>query len=192
MLRGFLSLITLQFPSGTQGHQLDAFSRRPLWEMGLDYDHGTGHGVGHQLLIRENPHQYCQSQHGRWWQAILTIEPGYYLADSHRITLAQVEIVESRPGFCKFASLTLIRWLSRVELDLLGEQEKAWLDAYHQQVREALSQVNGDARSWLEGRRHRFVERIVLAFAGWQLRLARPTIRGFVGRVRRNCHPTIN
>lgn len=60
VLRGFLSLITLQFPSGTQGHQLDAFARRPLWEMGLDYDHGTGHGVGHQLLIHENPHRIAK------------------------------------------------------------------------------------------------------------------------------------
>lgn len=70
VLRGFLSLITLQFPSGTQGHQLDAFARRPLWEMGLDYDHGTGHGVGHQLLIHENPHRIAKrSIRGRWWQA---------------------------------------------------------------------------------------------------------------------------
>ncbi len=60
--------------------------------------------------------------------------------------------MESRPGFCRFASLTLIPIdLSQVELDLLSEQEKAWLDAYHQQVREALSPlVNSDARSWLE------------------------------------------
>ena len=155
VLRGFLSLITLQFPSGTQGHQLDAFARRPLWEMGLDYDHGTGHGVGHQLLIHENPHRIAKKVNP--WPLvagnIMTIEPGYYLGDSHGIRIEnQVEIVESRPGFCKFASLTLIPIdLSQVELDLLSEQEKAWLDAYHQQVREALSpRVNSDARSWLE------------------------------------------
>lgn len=155
VLRGFLSLITLQFPSGTQGHQLDAFARRPLWEMGLDYDHGTGHGVGHQLLIHENPHRIAKKVNP--WPLvagnIMTIEPGYYLGDSHGIRIEnQVEIVESRPGFCKFASLTLIPIdLSQVELDLLSEQEKAWLDAYHQQVREALSPlVNSDARSWLE------------------------------------------
>ena len=54
------------------GHQLDAFARRPLWEMGLDFDHGTGHGVGHQLLIHENPHRIAKrSTHGRWWRAIL-------------------------------------------------------------------------------------------------------------------------
>lgn len=154
VLKGFLSLITLQFPSGTQGHQLDAFARRPLWELGLDFDHGTGHGVGHQLLIHENPHRIAKKVNP--WPLvagnIMTIEPGYYLADSHGIRIEnQVEIVESRPGFCKFASLTLIPIdLSQVELNLLNEQEKQWLDEYHQQVREALSPlVESDARPWL-------------------------------------------
>ncbi|WP_368542451.1 aminopeptidase P family protein [Enterobacter soli] len=154
VLKGFLSLITLQFPSGTQGHQLDAFARRPLWEMGLDYDHGTGHGVGHQLLIHENPHRIAKKVNP--WPLvagnIMTIEPGYYLADSHGIRIEnQVEIVESRPGFCKFASLTLIPIdLSQVELSLLNDQEKQWLDEYHQQVREAISPlVDSDARPWL-------------------------------------------
>lgn len=154
VLKGFLSLITLQFPSGTQGHQLDAFARRPLWELGLDYDHGTGHGVGHQLLIHENPHRLAKKVNP--WPLvagnIMTIEPGYYLADSHGIRIEnQVEIVESHPGFCKFASLTLIPIdLSQVELHLLNEQEKQWLDEYHQQVRDVLSPlVDSDARPWL-------------------------------------------
>lgn len=154
VLRGFLSLITLQFPSGTQGHQLDAFARRPLWEMGLDYDHGTGHGVGHQLLIHENPHRIAKKVNP--WPLvagnIMTIEPGYYLGDSHGIRIEnQVEIVESRPGFCKFSPLTLIPIdLSQVELHLLSAQEKQWLDEYHQQVRETLSPlVESDARPWL-------------------------------------------
>lgn len=154
VLRGFLSLMTLQFPSGSHGHQLDAFARRPLWEMGLDYDHGTGHGVGHQLLIHENPHRLAKKVN--LWPLIagniMTIEPGYYLGDSHGIRIEnQVEIIESRPGFCKFASLTLIPIdLSQVELQLLNEQEKQWLDEYHQQVREALSPlVDSDARPWL-------------------------------------------
>ena len=154
VLRGFLSLITLQFPSGTHGHQLDAFARRPLWEMGLDYDHGTGHGVGHQLLIHENPHRIAKEVNP--WPLvagnIMTIEPGYYLGGSHGIRIEnQVEIVESRPGFCTFSSLTLIPIdLSQVELQLLTGQEKQWLDEYHQQVREALSPlVNSEARPWL-------------------------------------------
>jgi len=154
VLKGFLSLITLQFPSGTQGHQLDAFARRPLWELGLDYDHGTGHGVGHQLLIHENPQRIAKKVNP--WPllagSIITIEPGYYQADSHGIRIEnQVEIVESMPGFCKFASLTLIPIdLSQVELNLLNEQEKQWLDSYHQQVRDTLSPlVESDARPWL-------------------------------------------
>ncbi|MRS92279.1 M24 family metallopeptidase [Enterobacteriaceae bacterium RIT714] len=154
VLKGFLALITLQFPSGSQGHQLDAFARRPLWELGLDYDHGTGHGVGHQLLIHENPHRIAKKVNP--WPLvagnIITIEPGYYQAQSHGIRIEnQVEIVDSQPGFCKFASLTLIPIdLSQVEMQLLSDREKQWLDDYHQQVREALSPlVSSDARPWL-------------------------------------------
>lgn len=154
VLKGFLSLISLQFPQGTQGHQLDAFARRPLWELGLDYDHGTGHGVGHNLLIHENPHRMAKKV-SPWPMVpgnVLTIEPGYYLAGSHGIRIEnQVEVVPSVPGFCKFASLTLIPIdLSAVELPLLSEQEIAWLDDYHQLVRETLSpHVSSIARPWL-------------------------------------------
>lgn len=154
VLKGFLSLISLQFPQGAQGHQLDAFARRPLWELGLDYDHGTGHGVGHNMLIHENPHRMAKKVNP--WPMlpgnVLTIEPGYYLAGSHGIRIEnQVEVVASVPGFCKFASLTLIPIdLSAVELPLLSEQEIAWLDDYHQLVRDTLSPlVSSTARPWL-------------------------------------------
>jgi Xaa-Pro aminopeptidase len=154
VLKGFLSLITLQFPSGTQGHQLDAFSRRALWELGLDFDHGTGHGVGHQLLIHEQPHRIAKKVNP--WPLvagnIITIEPGYYLAGQYGIRIEnQVEIIESRPGFCRFSTLTLVPIdLSLVELHLLSEAEKQWIDDYHQQVRETLSpRVESGARPWL-------------------------------------------
>ncbi len=154
VLKGFLSLITLQFPSGTCGHQIDAFARRGLWELGLDFDHGTGHGVGHQLLIHENPQRIAKKVNP--WPLvagnIITIEPGYYLADEYGIRIEnQVEVVESLPGFCRFASLTLAPIdLSQVEWHLLSEKEIQWLDAYHQQVREVLSpHVDSDARQWL-------------------------------------------
>lgn len=154
VLKGFLSLITLQFPSGTCGHQIDAFARRALWDMGLDFDHGTGHGVGHQLLIHEAPHRIAKKVNPWPLEAgnIMTIEPGYYLADEYGIRIEnEVEVVESRPGFCRFNSLTLIPIdLSQVDLSQLCEQEIQWLDAYHQQVRETLSpRVNSDAREWL-------------------------------------------
>ncbi len=154
VLKGFLSLITLQFPSGSFGHQLDAFARRALWELGLDFDHGTGHGVGHQLLIHEAPHRIAKKVNP-WPLAagnIITIEPGYYLEGQYGIRIEnQVEVVDSQPGFCRFSSLTLIPIdLSQVEINLLSEQETQWLDEYHQLVRETLSPlVDSDARPWL-------------------------------------------
>ncbi len=154
VLKGFLSMFTLQFPAGTHGHQLDAFARRALWDLGLDFDHGTGHGVGHQLLIHEQPQRIAKKVNPWPLSAgnIMTIEPGYYLADRYGIRIEnQVEVVESQPGFCRFSSLTLVPIdLSQVEWSLLSEQEKQWLDDYHQQVRETLSpRVNSDARAWL-------------------------------------------
>lgn len=154
VLKGFLSMFTLQFPSGTHGHQLDAFARRALWDLGLDFDHGTGHGVGHQLLIHEQPQRIAKKVNPWPLSAgnIMTIEPGYYLADRYGIRIEnQVEVVESQPGFCRFASLTLIPIdLSLVEWSLLSEQEQQWLDDYHQQVRDTLSPlVDSKARPWL-------------------------------------------
>lgn len=154
VLKGFLSMFTLQFPAGTHGHQLDAFARRALWDLGLDFDHGTGHGVGHQLLIHEQPQRIAKKVNPWPLSAgnIMTIEPGYYLADNYGIRIEnQVEVVESQPGFCRFASLTLIPIdLSQVEWSLLSEQEQQWLDDYHQLVRDTLSPlVDDDARAWL-------------------------------------------
>lgn len=83
---------------------------------------------------------------------IITIEPGYYLAGQYGIRIEnQVEIIESRPGFCKFSTLTQVPIdLSLVELHLLSEAEKLWIDEYHQQVRETLSpRVESNARPWL-------------------------------------------
>jgi len=155
VLKGFLSMLTLQFPSGTQGHQIDAFARRALWQLGLDFDHGTGHDAGHQLLIHEQPQRIAKKVNP--WPLvagnIMTIEPGYYLAERYGIRIEnQVEVVESQPGFCRFSSLTLVPIdLSQVEWPLLSNEEKQWLDTYHQQVRDTLSPlVNGDARAWLE------------------------------------------
>lgn len=154
VLKGFLGLITLQFPSGTQGHQLDAFARRGLWELGLDYDHGTGHGVGHRLQIHEQPYRIAKKVNP--WPMlpgqVITIEPGYYLADNYGIRIEnQVEIISGMPGFCRFNSLTLIPVdLRAAELHLLTEQEIAWLDSYHLHVRNELSPlVEVEARPWL-------------------------------------------
>jgi Xaa-Pro aminopeptidase len=163
VLKGFLSMLMLQFPSGTQGHQIDAFARRSLWDLGLDFDHGTGHGVGHQLLIHEQPQRIAKKVNP--WPLvagnIMTVEPGYYRTGHYGIRIEnQVEVVESRPGFCRFRSLTLVPIdLRQVEGSLLSDQEKQWLNDYHQLVREILLPlVETRAQSWLLSATEPFID----------------------------------
>lgn len=154
VLKGFISLMTVRFPKGTQGHQLDAFARRPLWEAGLDYDHGTGHSVGHNLLVHEYPHRFDRKPnlHGFEPGNIMTIEPGYYKADAFGMRIEnQVEVVADGPGFCRFATLTLAPIdLTMADLDALTPQETSFLDTYHALVRARLEpHVRPETRSWL-------------------------------------------
>lgn len=139
VLKGFLSLISVRMPVGTQGHQLDAFARRPLWDLGLDYDHGTGHGVGHNLLVHEYPHRFAKiaNPYGLEPGNIMTIEPGYYAEGQYGLRIEnQVEVVADGAGFCRFASLTLAPIdLSAADLTALTDAERAFLDAYHARVR---------------------------------------------------------
>ena len=142
VLKGFLSLLTARFPTGTKGQQLDALARRPLWDLGLDYDHGTGHGVGHNLLIHEYPHRFGKDAKpfGLEPGVIMTIEPGFYAAGEFGMRIEnQVETVSDRPGFCRFESLTLAPIdLTMARLDALTPVERATIDAYHTQVRDRL------------------------------------------------------
>lgn len=154
VLKGFLSLLSLRFPVGTQGHQIDAFARRALWEAGLDYDHGTGHGVGHNLLLHEYPHRLDKKPnlHGLEPGNIMTIEPGYYKEGAFGMRIEnQVEVVADGAGFCRFSSLTLAPIdLAMAKLDQLSEDEVRQLDAYHQHVRSELEAlVQPETRSFL-------------------------------------------
>ncbi len=144
VLKGFLSLLTARFPVDTKGHQLDAFARRALWDIGLDYDHGTGHSVGHNLLIHEYPFRFAKTANpfGLRPGAIMTIEPGFYAEGEFGIRIEnQVEVVADpeTPGFCRFASLTLAPIdLTMVHREALTVAETAALDAYHAEVRRKL------------------------------------------------------
>lgn len=143
VLKGFLSLIMAKMPIGTQGHQLDAFARRPLWDLGLDYDHGTGHGVGHNLLIHEYPHRFAKiaNPYGLEPGNIMTIEPGYYEAGQYGLRIEnQVEVVAVSQKFCGFSSLTLAPIdLTAVDISKLSNEEIVFLNAYHETVRQVLS-----------------------------------------------------
>jgi Xaa-Pro aminopeptidase len=142
VLKGFVSLMSVRFPSGTQGHQLDAFARRALWEAGLDYDHGTGHGVGHNLLVHEYPHRFDRKPnlHGLVPGNIMTVEPGYYEEGAFGMRIEnQVEVVADGASFCRFSSLTLAPIdFAMADLDALSPEETAFLDDYHARVRASL------------------------------------------------------
>jgi Xaa-Pro aminopeptidase len=143
VLKGFISLMTANFPEGTRGHQLDAFARRPLWDMGLDYDHGTGHGVGHFLSVHEHPQRFSKGVNPFDLERgmTITIEPGYYAEGRFGIRIEnQVEIVASHKGFLHFQTLTLIPINPALaDLTALTREEVAYLNDYHRQVRRTLA-----------------------------------------------------
>jgi Xaa-Pro aminopeptidase len=143
VLKGFIALMTAQFPEGTTGHQLDALARRPLWDMGLDFDHGTGHGVGHYLAVHEHPQRFAKvhNPHALAAGVIMTVEPGYYREDEFGLRIEnQVETVAGPPGFLRFEALTLTPIdLGLADWATLTEKERSFVNGYHQRVREALS-----------------------------------------------------
>lgn len=156
VLKGFLSLLSARFPLGTFCHQLDAFARRPLWEIGLDYDHGTGHGIGHNLLIHEYPYRFTRlaNPYGLEPGVVLTIEPGFYAAGEFGLRIEnQVEVIADPelPGFCRFASMTLAPIdLRMVRKEALTPAETAFLDAYHAEVARRLSPLlEASTADWL-------------------------------------------
>lgn len=154
VLKGFLALMTLRFPVGTFGHQIDAFARRPLWDCGLDFDHGTGHGVGHFLSVHEQPHRMekIANSHPITAGLVMTVEPGYYEAGAFGMRVEnQVEVVDAGRGFLRFESLTLVPIdLSLAEREQLSDAEVRFLDGYHERVRLALrDQVSAAARAYL-------------------------------------------
>ncbi|PWK73977.1 aminopeptidase P family protein [Aminobacter sp. AP02] len=148
VLKGFIALMSAKFPVGTFGHQLDALARLPLWEIELDYDHGTGHGVGHNLLIHEYPHRFAKKPnlYGLEPGNIMTIEPGYYEAGAFGMRVEnQVEVVEAGSGFCRFETLTLAPIdLTMVNMADLTKRERSWIDDYHATVFDKLAGLVAD------------------------------------------------
>jgi Xaa-Pro aminopeptidase len=159
VLKGHIALARARFPKGTTGTHLDAFARRALWEAGLDYDHGTGHGVGSYLGVHEGPQRISKAPNA---QALLpgmivSDEPGYYKAGAYGIRIENLVLVAPADGAGEremfgFETLTLVPIDRRlVDLSILDEGERAWLDAYHARVRNELSPLlDADTRAWLE------------------------------------------
>ncbi|KQP66112.1 aminopeptidase P family protein [Methylobacterium sp. Leaf112] len=159
VLKGHIAIARAVFPKGTTGAQIDGFARAALWEAGLDFDHGTGHGVGAFLSVHEGPQRIAKTgtvalEAGM----ILSNEPGYYRAGAYGIRLENLVLVEPRaiPGgerpMLGFETLTLAPFDRRlVAVDLLGPAERAWIDAYHARVRDALGpHLDAPTRAWLD------------------------------------------
>ncbi|NBN63842.1 aminopeptidase P family protein [Pannonibacter tanglangensis] len=155
VFRAFHALATARFPKGTQGHHLDAICRRPLWDLGLDYDHGTGHGIGHRLSVHEQPQRIGRPFNPIDLQPgmVLSIEPGHYVAGDYGIRIENLfEIREAEDGFLEFHTLTL----APIQTDMLdaaglSQAETDWLDTYHARVRSTLQdRVSPAAASWLQ------------------------------------------
>jgi Xaa-Pro aminopeptidase len=158
VLKGHIALALARFPKGTTGTQLDAFARRGLWQAGLDYDHGTGHGVGSYLGVHEGPQRISKaaSTTPLLPGMIVSNEPGYYKTGAYGIRIENLVLVQPAAAGAEremlgFETLTLApidRTL--IEPSLLDEEEIAWLDAYHARVRETLTPlVDADTVAWL-------------------------------------------
>ena len=143
VLKSHIAIATARFPKGTRGQDLDPFARRPLWEAGLDFDHGTGHGVGSYLSVHEPPQRL--SRHGTAELKpgmILSNEPGLYREGAYGIRLENLVLVTPPAPIAGgdremmgFETLTLVPFDRRlIDAALLSREELHWLNAYHERV----------------------------------------------------------
>lgn len=160
VLKGHIAVATARFPKGTRGLDLDPFARRALWAHGLDYDHGTGHGVGSYLSVHEGPQSISRAgaaviEPGM----IISNEPGYYKEGAYGIRIENLVLVtdaEQPKGgerdVMSFETLTLVPIDRRLIVkELLTPDELAWLDAYHARVLVEIGpKVEGDTLAWLQ------------------------------------------
>nr|VVV02716.1 Aminopeptidase YpdF [Aliivibrio wodanis] len=158
VLKGHIGLASARFPKGTCGHQLDILARQHLWAQGYDYDHGTGHGVGHFLSVHEGPQGISKKVNtvALLPGMVLSNEPGYYRADEFGIRIENLELVveiETKGDFSVlgFESLTRCPIDKRlINVDMLNRPELTWLNEYHQKVWSEVSPlVDGEVKEWL-------------------------------------------
>lgn len=156
VLKGHIALALAVFPERTTGGQIDSFARQYLWQDGLDYAHGTGHGVGSFLGVHEGPQSISSHPNPTPLQVgmVLSNEPGFYLEDQYGIRLESlIHVIPAQfKGYLKFETLTLAPFEPLlINFDLLSTQERAWLQAYHKRILEELSPlIDSDTRAYLE------------------------------------------
>ncbi|HYB08747.1 MAG TPA: aminopeptidase P family protein [Alphaproteobacteria bacterium] len=160
VLKGHIALARTRFPEGTTGSQLDTVARTALWQAGLDFDHGTGHGVGSFLGVHEGPQRISKVANTVALKPgmIVSNEPGYYKTDAYGIRIENLVVVAPADGVAGaerkmlgFETITLAPIdLDLVELGLLSADEVGWLDDYHIRVRDTLTPLVDEATAgWL-------------------------------------------
>lgn len=158
VLRGHIQLELCKFPSGVCGSQLDALARQPMWREGMNFMHGTGHGVGSYLNVHEGPHQIRMEWRPAPLLAGMTVtdEPGIYMEGKFGVRIENTLLVtpyKETPfgNFLQFESLTLAPIdTTPILMDMLLEEEKAWLNAYHAEVYRQLSpHLSDEENEWL-------------------------------------------
>ncbi len=159
VLKGHIAIARAAFPVGTSGAQLDTLARQPLWRAGLDFDHGTGHGIGAYLCVHEGPQRIAKTGTVALKPGmIVSNEPGYYRSGAYGIRIENLVVVVPRampPGGER--ELLELETLTRAPIDrrlilteLLDADERAWLDNYHARVRaDLVDLVEGATRGWL-------------------------------------------
>lgn len=162
VLKGHIAIAEALFPKGTRGGQIDCLARLCLWRHGLDYDHGTGHGVGSFLCVHEGPQRIARASLGAELEPgmILSNEPGYYRPEAYGIRIENLLLVEARGtpeggerALLGFRTLTLCPIDRKLVVSaLLTPEERLWLDAYHARVFNELAPLLNDPadRAWLE------------------------------------------
>jgi len=165
VLQGHIAIARARFPEGTRGSQLDSFARQFLWSAGLDYAHGTGHGVGSFLAVHEGPQRIspvgsAQAGGDEPLKAgmILSNEPGYYKSGAYGIRvenlvlIVSVDVEGAEKKLLGFETLTFAP-IDRnlIEIEMLSGEERRWIDAYHADVLRIIGpQLEGEAKAWLE------------------------------------------
>jgi Xaa-Pro aminopeptidase len=158
VLKGHIALAKAIFPAGTRGSQLDILARKAMWDLGLNYGHGTGHGIGHFLNVHEGPQSIRMDENPTILQPGMMIsnEPGMYRTNEYGIRIENlVQVIPAQKTefgqFLKFETLTLFPIDQHlINFDMLNNSEIDWLNEYHQRVYDILSpKLNEYEREWL-------------------------------------------
>lgn len=161
VLKGHIALATQQFPEGTRGVHLDTIARMSMWQEGLDYGHGTGHGVGYFLSVHEGPQKIAKIDNGNAIEEgmLTSNEPGLYRADKYGIRIENLTVCEKSietefGSFLRFKTVTLCPIDTKpIVVEMLTDKELQWLNDYHKMVRERLApylNIYPDELKWLE------------------------------------------